>query len=580
MQRADRFLIAVLASVRRDLAEIVIGAVGTAAASLALAVLAGRAAGHLDGNDSARWWIVLGLVALGLAEYTASAWQQIRAATASSAVLTTLRSDLVDAVHREGEHLGAHGHEAWVVGLGLIEAEHLNVLIVLFGQFVGSAFASLLAIVVAATLSIWLAVTIAVATTFAVTVGAGSWAAMATESNHHYAATQDITSLMSTVLDGRDTILGLGIESSLRAHARQQCEHAVTTGTRFARAMARADASGQVIGVAALAGLVVVIAQAAGSGPWTAATAVTAVALIGSLIPQTSMLALAVGRISTARAGAERLLTVLATAPPSAAAASTATDDSAQEPALTRPGSVVLDQVSVTDPNRPDRLLLDSFSLTVEPGSLVVLCGPAGAGKSLVLQLIRGSIAPTHGTVRLDGKNPFHLTAEQRRATVAASEQHPFLYDDTLYANLAIASVEAGRTERGLLHAAGEQLQDILGARTLGRRGRDISGGQRRRIVVARALTLGAPIVTLDDPTMSLDHFTEETFAARVATLRGSTTVVAATNSPALASRADLVIVLDGGLQIDRGTDAELRRSSSRFRELIGGRAVEDGERQ
>ena len=292
------------------------------------------------------------------------------------------------------------------------------------------------------------------------------------------------------------------------------------------------------------------------------------------------MLALAVGRISTARAGAERLLTVLATAPPSAAAASTATDDSAQEPALTRPGSVVLDQVSVTDPNRPDRLLLDSFSLTVEPGSLVVLCGPAGAGKSLVLQLIRGSIAPTHGTVRLDGKNPFHLTAEQRRATVAASEQHPFLYDDTLYANLAIASVEAGRTERGLLHAAGEQLQDILGARTLGRRGRDISGGQRRRIVVARALTLGAPIVTLDDPTMSLDHFTEETFAARVATLRGSTTVVAATNSPALASRADLVIVLDGGLQIDRGTDAELRRSSSRFRELIGGRAVDDGERQ
>ena len=76
---------------------------------------------------------------------------------------------------------------------------------------------------------------------------------------------------------------------------------------------------------------------------------------------------------------------------------------------------------------------------------------------------------------------------------------------------------------------------------------------------------------------MSLDHLTEATMAARIATMHGSTTVVAATNSAAFASRADQVVVIEGGVATDRGTDAELRARNSRYRELIGGRAVDDG---
>jgi ABC-type multidrug transport system fused ATPase/permease subunit len=482
-------------------------------------------------------------------------------------VLVDVRHRVIDGAHQFGDHLGDHGRESWLVTLGMIDAEHITVLVSLFGQVVAALVASLAAIVAALSLSVALAVLLLVVVVFAAWAGARSDIRLMAESMRHYEATEAVTTMLGAVLDGRDTVAGLGIAAPLLDRARGECEAVAATGVRFARALARSEAVGRAVGSVAFVGLVVLIASSTGRSHWSVAQTVTAIALIGAVVPQTAMLSAGVGRIATARAAAVRLVTVLdpvsavvpfAGLPPSPPAA---------------PVSVTLEDVGVGTRDGEGSALRD-VTLTIAPGALVVVCGPTGAGKSLLLQLVRGSVPPTSGRVRVGGLDPYAAAAVAGRPLVASAEQHPFLYDDTLSTNLALADASDAAVARALRVTAADGLPALLSDRTLGRRGRAVSGGQRRRIVAARALAAGAPVVVLDDPTGSLDPRTETRVAERLAAGVGSTVIVAS-NRRALAARADLVVLLDAGRLVDHGRHTELLARQSSYRDLIGTEMVD-----
>ena len=190
-----------------------------------------------------------------------------------------------------------------------------------------------------------------------------------------------------------------------------------------------------------------------------------------------------------------------------------------------------LDQVTVRYPDRDAPALAD-FSLTVEPGEVVVLTGPSGAGKSTVLAVLLGFTAPSSGEVRVGGTDLSGIDAEAWLAQVAWLPQSPNLLPGTVADNVGSATLPS-------------YLDDVDAGTELTDAGRGVSAGQRQRIALARALARDAPILLLDEPTAHLDGQTEARVveAIRKAAVGRTTLIVA--HRPAVLALADRIVVLD-----------------------------------
>lgn len=198
----------------------------------------------------------------------------------------------------------------------------------------------------------------------------------------------------------------------------------------------------------------------------------------------------------------------------------------------------------------PGRPVLHDFTLRVDAGETVCLLGPSGVGKSTVLHLLLRLYDVDAGQVLLDGVDV--RTCQQRsvRERMAFVPQDPWLLDATLAENIAFGSRRA--TRAGVLAAGAAALVDEFAHRLpagydtpLGEGGARLSGGQRRRVALARAAVSDAPMVLLDEPTASLDP---ESAAAVVRAIRGATanrTVLIVTHDRDLAAIADRAVVLD-----------------------------------
>ena len=209
---------------------------------------------------------------------------------------------------------------------------------------------------------------------------------------------------------------------------------------------------------------------------------------------------------------------------------------------------ILFDGVAVRYPGAPDQAF-ESLSEIITPGETVALIGPSGSGKSTVLNLLLGLAPLTEGTVSVGDVD---LGAIGDVALIAGwAGQSPLLVPGTIAENIALASPKGDRAaiERA---AAAAGLGPALDKRPLGldtildQRGSGLSGGERRRIGLARALFKDAPLLLLDEPTAHLDAESE---AALIETIRSACrgrTVIIATHSPALAAIADRVVDLGG----------------------------------
>jgi ATP-binding cassette, subfamily C, bacterial len=240
---------------------------------------------------------------------------------------------------------------------------------------------------------------------------------------------------------------------------------------------------------------------------------------------------------------------------------------------------VSLEEVDFAYPRREGGVegeqALRGVSLEIPAGSMVALAGPSGAGKTTVADLVVGLISPTAGLVNVAGEP---LTGERLlgwRSSVALVPQDPFLFHDTIRANLAWASPDASEAQlwAALSSAAADgfvsQLPGGLDA-IVGDRGLRLSGGERQRLALARALLRDPELLVLDEATSSLDSVNELAIRTALAKLRGRTTILLIAHRLATAIDADQLVVLDAGRVVEAGTWAELsERAGGRLQGLI-----------
>ncbi|PZG13135.1 ABC transporter ATP-binding protein [Nonomuraea aridisoli] len=231
-----------------------------------------------------------------------------------------------------------------------------------------------------------------------------------------------------------------------------------------------------------------------------------------------------------------------------------------------------LEEVAVLDA-RGGEEVLHGVSFRAEPGQMVALVGSSGAGKSTIAQLIPRLYDADSGAVRLGGVDVRDLSAESIRATLGMVTQDGHLFHDTIRANLLLARPEASDEElwdaitRARLAPLIESLPDGLDT-VVGERGYRLSGGERQRLTIARLLLARPRVVILDEATAALDSTNEAAVQAALGeALEGRTAVVIAHRLSTVRA-ADLILVIEDGRVVERGTHAELLAAGGRYEEL------------
>jgi ATP-binding cassette, subfamily C, bacterial CydC len=255
------------------------------------------------------------------------------------------------------------------------------------------------------------------------------------------------------------------------------------------------------------------------------------------------------------------------------------------EPAVPRPlpagpVTVTLRGASVRyDPDGP--LALDGVDLELTPGRRVALVGRSGSGKSTVANLLLRFCELTAGSAELCGHALASYADDDVRRLISGCPQDPHVFDNTVAANLRLARPAASDDE--LLEAAArarllpwiKSLPDGLDTR-VGARGAAISGGERQRIAVARAILANPAVLVLDEPTASLDGDNARALMADVLAATEGRSTLLITHELSALGRVDEVVVLDRGRVVERGGHAQLLRANGPYRRLLGALADHD----
>lgn len=231
-----------------------------------------------------------------------------------------------------------------------------------------------------------------------------------------------------------------------------------------------------------------------------------------------------------------------------------------------------LEEVATLD-SRGGTEVLHEVSFRAEPGRMVALVGSSGAGKSTIAQLLPRLYDADSGAVRLGGVDVRDLTAASIRETLGMVTQDGHLFHESVRANLTLARPGATEDEiwdalrRSRLDGLVASLPDGLDT-VVGERGYRLSGGERQRLTIARLLLARQRVVILDEATAHLDSTSEAAVQEALAeALEGRTAVVIAHRLSTVRA-ADLILVVEEGRVVERGTHAELLAVGGRYEEL------------
>jgi ATP-binding cassette subfamily B protein len=216
---------------------------------------------------------------------------------------------------------------------------------------------------------------------------------------------------------------------------------------------------------------------------------------------------------------------------------------------------------------------LSGISVRVEPNRLVALIGPTGSGKTSLVNLIPRFYDVTQGCVLVDGVDVRQTDLVSLRRQIGIVLQTSLLFSDSIKANIAYGRPDATMDEIIAAAKAAQAHEFIEGFTNgyetiVGERGVTLSGGQRQRVAIARALLMDPRILILDDSTSSVDTQTEKLIQAALDTLMEGRTTFVIAHRLSTVRRADMILVMDRGRIVERGTHAELIARGGLYKEI------------
>ena len=218
--------------------------------------------------------------------------------------------------------------------------------------------------------------------------------------------------------------------------------------------------------------------------------------------------------------------------------------------------------------------VLHDLSFRASPGEITAFVGSTGSGKSTLINLIPRLYDATEGQVLVDGVDVREQDREALWGRIALIPQKAFLFSGTVASNLRFGDADA--TDEALWHALTvAQGRDFVAAMPEGldspitQGGSNVSGGQRQRLAIARALVRRADIVVFDDSFSALDVATDARLRAALVDELAHATVLIVAQRVATIMRADRIVVLDGGRIVGIGTHGELLETNETYREIV-----------
>lgn len=240
-------------------------------------------------------------------------------------------------------------------------------------------------------------------------------------------------------------------------------------------------------------------------------------------------------------------------------------------------GDIIFDNVSfqyTSDNGQNNAYALKKINLTIPSGSRVALIGGPGGGKSTILKLLLRLYDPTEGRVIIGGVDLRNVCTRDVRAVVGLVEQDIFLFRMSIYDNIGFGCVDAceediiDASKKAQAHEFIEQLSEGYNT-IIGERGVTLSGGQRQRLAIARTLVQNPKILLLDDSVSAIDAQTEYSLRKALNEVMKDRTSITVTQRLRTLLESDLIVIVDKGELVAKGTHAELLRTSEHYRRIF-----------
>ncbi len=340
-----------------------------------------------------------------------------------------------------------------------------------------------------------------------------------------------------------------------------------TEGTmKTAELSARVQPIVEVAGNVGIAGFIVVAGVQVLQGTWSKADFIAILVLLAQAVAYMRRLADTNTKFQAGLSSADRIATLLAAEPELVDAPDAVAIDGLRE-------SIRFEDVDYDhDPEHP---VLRGVSFELRRGQTLALVGETGSGKSTLADLVPRFYDVDAGRVLVDGRDVRAITMESLRRQIAVVTQETVLFRDTIGNNIRYGRPGASQAEIEAAAKAAHAHDFIMrlprGYETeVGERGTRLSGGERQRVAIARALLKDAPILILDEATSALDSASEALVQDAIDTLKQGRTTLAIAHRLSTVRDADLILVLDRGRIVERGTHAQLMARAGRYAGMVG----------